>query len=161
MNDQSLFPAPGHDHAACSGAVLSHAELVCARRGARLTPLRRNVLRHLAEGHQAVGAYDLMARMGEGKDAPAPISVYRALDFLQAHGLVHKIESRNAYVACSHGHKDSRAVLLICEDCGMVAEIPGDAAFAALDGEASAHGFAPARAIVEIAGQCQRCARAA
>ena len=54
---------------------------------------------------------------------PAPITVYRALDFLLAHGLVHKIESRNAFIACSHPHDGEPAALLICENCGMVAEL--------------------------------------
>ena len=158
--NKHAFPDPGHDHSACSGSVLERAERVCARRGARLTALRRDVLRHLAQGHQAIGAYEVMARMeSEQGPAPAPISVYRALDFLQAHGLVHKIESRNAYVACSHGHADERAVLLICEGCGMVAEMSGGPVFEALDREAAAHGFAPARAVIELAGRCGHCAQ--
>lgn len=158
--NKHAFPDPGHDHSACSGSVLERAERVCARRGARLTALRRDVLRHLAQGHQAIGAYEVMARMeSENSPAPAPVSIYRALDFLQAHGLVHKIESRNAYVACSHGHSDERAVLLICEACGMVAEIAGDTVFEALDGEAAAHGFSAARAVIELAGRCGHCAQ--
>jgi Fur family transcriptional regulator, zinc uptake regulator len=159
MKDESLFPGPDHDHAQCADAVLAHAQHVCSRRGARLTNLRRQVLEALASDHQAIGAYEIIARMG-GDDQlkPAPISVYRALEFLEAHGLVHKIESLNAYVACSHGHKGEHAVLLICEACGMVAEIPGDAAFQALDREAAAQGFSPKRAIVELSGRCGRCA---
>jgi Fur family zinc uptake transcriptional regulator len=158
MNNHA-FPAPGHDHAHCTGSVLAHAERVCASRGARLTPLRRDVLRCLAQGHQAVGAYEVMARLeAEQKAAPAPISIYRALDFLLAHGLVHKIESRNAYVACSQGHDDTSAVLLICEGCGMVAEIDAGAAVAALQAQAEARGFVPSRTVIELAGRCGHCA---
>lgn len=151
-----LFPSPGHDHSRCTGTLLERAERVCARRGARLTALRRDVLKLLAQDHHAVGAYEVMARM---RPQPAPISVYRALDFLQAHGLVHKIESRNAYVACNHGHDGQRAVLLICEACGMVAEVPGEGVFDALDREASSHGFAPARAVIELSGRCGHCVK--
>jgi Fur family zinc uptake transcriptional regulator len=161
MNEESIFPAPGHDHSECTGAVLAHAELVCSRRGARLTKLRRDVLQALADDHQAVGAYDVMARMaGPDQAAPAPISVYRALEFLEAHRLVHKIESLNAYVACRHGHSGERTVLLICEACGMVAEIPGENAFKALDHEAGLQGFQPEKAIVELSGRCGRCVEA-
>ena len=56
---------------------------------------------------------------------PAPITVYRALDFLMANGLVHRIESRNAYLACAHDHDAAALVaFLICERCGSVGEIP-------------------------------------
>ena len=37
---------------------------------------------------------------GRQNGRPAPITVYRALDFLRENGLVHRIESRNAFVAC-------------------------------------------------------------
>ena len=72
---------------------------------------------------QAAGAYDIIERMAEQGPRPAPITVYRALDFLAAHGLVHKIESRNAFVACSHSHEGEPAALLVCEACGTVAEL--------------------------------------
>ena len=57
---------------------------------------------------------------------PAPITVYRALDFLRDNGLVHRIESRNAFVACVNNHGgDDLVVFLICERCGAVGEAPG------------------------------------
>lgn len=75
------------------------------RRSARLTSQRRDVLSCVARSHAAVGAYEVIDRMADHGPRPAPITVYRALDFLAAHGLIHKIESRNAYVACSHAHE--------------------------------------------------------
>ena len=73
---------------------------LCARRGARLTRLRRRVLELVWQGHAAVKAYDLLAEL-DRKDATAkPPTVYRALDFLMAHGLVHRLESLNSYVGC-------------------------------------------------------------
>src|SRR5687767_5816975 len=117
------FPAPHHNHAECTADLLSRAERVCERRGSRLTDGRRDVLACVASSHSVAGAYDIIERMAAQGPRPAPITIYRALDFLLAHGLVHKIESRNAFVACSHPHGDEPAALLICEGCGMVSEL--------------------------------------
>jgi Fur family zinc uptake transcriptional regulator len=88
---------------------------------------------------------------------PAPITIYRALDFLLAHGVVHKIESRNAYVACSHSHEGSPAALLICERCGTVSELDAPEGFAVLAEGAKAQGFKPSHTVVEISGHCGHC----
>ena len=52
------------------------------------------------QGHAAVKAYDLLAELDRQGGAAKPPTVYRALDFLMAHGLVHRLESLNAYVGC-------------------------------------------------------------
>ena len=55
---------------------------------------------------------------------PAPITVYRALDFLMENGLVHRIESRNAFLACAHNHDASSSVaFLICDRCHSATEL--------------------------------------
>lgn len=152
------FPDPHHDHTHCTADLISRAERTCARRGSRLTEQRREVLACVAQGHEAVGAYDIIERMAEHGARPAPITIYRALDFLQAHGLVHKIESRNAFVACSHSHEGQPAALLICEACGTVAELDVPDAFARMARAAAAQHFHPARTVIEMAGTCGSCA---
>jgi Fur family zinc uptake transcriptional regulator len=151
------FPDPHHDHSHCTADVIARAERTCARRGSKLTGQRREILACVAEGHTAVGAYDVIERMAQHGPRPAPITVYRALDFLEAHGLVHKIESRNAFVACSRAHEGSPAALLICERCGRVAELEDTALFATLAARAAAQDFAPSRMLIEITGQCGPC----
>src|SRR5262249_62294643 len=94
----SVFPAPDHDHARCSADAMAHAEALCAERGERLTPMRRRVLETLAGSHKPLGAYEIMDQVARGGARPAPITGYRALDFLRLHGLVHPIESPNALV---------------------------------------------------------------
>jgi len=153
------FPSPQHDHDHCTADLISRAERTCARRGSRLTEQRRDVLSCVAQSHAAAGAYDIIERMAErGAPRPAPITVYRALDFLEAHGLVHKIESRNAFVACSQPHEGRPAALLICEACGTVAELDAPDAFAPIVGAAQAQGFQPSRTVIEMAGTCGTCA---
>jgi Fur family zinc uptake transcriptional regulator len=148
---------PHHNHELCAANLISRAERACARRGSRLTDQRREVLACVAESHAAVGAYHIIERMAERGSRPAPISVYRALDFLLAHGLVHKIESRNAFVACSHPHDGLPAVMLICDTCGLVAELDAAEVFDRLRMAAASDGFASERIMVEIAGQCRFC----
>lgn len=152
------FPEPHHNHAACTAELLSRAERACERRGSRLTGQRREVLNCVAQSHSAVGAYDIIERMADRGPRPAPITVYRALDFLLAHGLVHKIESRNAFVACTHPHDGEPAALLICESCGQVAEFEAPDAFASLKRAAEGQGFADRRTVIEMTGKCSACA---
>jgi Fur family zinc uptake transcriptional regulator len=84
--------------------------------------------------------------------------VYRALDFLMENGLVHRIESRNAYLACAHDHDAAAMVaFLICERCGSVGEIPAVPVAQGLNAAARATGFAPKLSVVEITGTCAHC----
>ena len=109
-----------------------HAEELCATRGQRLTPMRRQVLEALLASHKPLGAYEIIERLAH-RGRLAPITVYRALDFLRDNGLVHRIESRNAFVACVHHHADGDPVVfLICEHCGTVGEATGGAVADAL-----------------------------
>ena len=84
----------------------AHAEALCAKRGERLTPMRRHVLEVLAASHKPLGAYEIIDLVAARGPRPAPITIYRALDFLTAQGLVHRIESRNAFLACINNHAD-------------------------------------------------------
>jgi Fur family transcriptional regulator, zinc uptake regulator len=152
------FPTPHHDHSRCTSALVEQAETKCAQLRVRLTEQRREVLTCVAESHAAVGAYDIIERMAQNGPRPAPITVYRALDFLQSHNLVHKIECRNAYVACSENHADAPAALLICDSCGNVSEVVEASAVASLMQAALHQGFAIKRAVVELTGTCAHCA---
>src|SRR5580658_10756189 len=135
---RAVFPAPDHDHARCASAAIAHAETQCAARAQRLTPIRRRVLEALLASHKPLGAYEIIDHLA-GDTRPAPITIYRALDFLRDNGLVHRIESRNAFVACGHNHGDNDLVVfLICEKCGAVGEAPDGGAAEALKASARA-----------------------
>src|SRR5260370_39136589 len=138
------FPAPDHDHNRCTAEGLTHAERVCAARAQKFTPIRRQVLQALLSSHRPLGAYEVIDALAKSMPRPAPITVYRALDFLMANRLVHRIESRNAYLACAHDHDAAALVaFLICERCGSVGEIPAAAAAQSLSAAARAAGFLP------------------
>jgi Fur family transcriptional regulator, zinc uptake regulator len=155
---KSIFPAPGHDHDRCSAAALAHAEAVCADRAQRLTPLRRRVLEALAASHKPLGAYEIIEQFAGDGPRPAPITVYRALDFLLENGLVHRIESRNAFMACINRHDSgTMVVFLICERCGAVGEAPSASVADTLTAAARAAGFTLKTPVIEITGICAHC----
>jgi len=134
------------------------AEASCTASGQRLTPLRRKVLGTLLASHQPLGAYDIMERLAPKGPRPAPITVYRALEFLLDNALIHRIESRNAFVACVHNHASAEPVVfLICERCGMVGEAASAEVAATLRSAAKAAGFTPKSPVIEIAGVCAHC----
>ncbi len=147
---------------AANEATLDEAARRCAAAGAQLTPLRRLVLRLVLEAGQPVGAYALLERLkGErgGATTAAPPTVYRALDFLLEHGLVHRLERLNAFLPCvaaheghSHPHQ-----FLICRSCGRTAEVGDHAVARAMEAAAARLGFRLERATVEAEGLCAAC----
>ena len=155
---QPVFPAPDHDHGRCAADALAHAEALCAKRAQRLTPIRRQVLEVLLGSHKPLGAYEIIEHAGGKNTRPAPITVYRALNFLRMQGLVHRIESRNAFVACVNNHANGDLVVfLICERCGEVGEAPATTVAENLKIAARAAGFTPKTPVIEIGGVCAHC----
>jgi Fur family zinc uptake transcriptional regulator len=155
---KSAFPKPDHDHSRCVADTLTRAEETCEESGRRLTPLRRRVLEELAESHSPVGAYDIVERLKKAGDSTPAMSVYRALDFLVTEGLAHRIESRNAFLACNRGHDAEEVVVfLLCERCGTVAEVTSGDVGRGLARAAGAVGFEAHAPVLEIKGLCDRC----
>src|SRR6266404_4482896 len=155
---QPVFPPPGHDHDRCSSDAMAAAEVLCAQRGQRLTPIRRKVLAALLGTHKPLGAYEIVERLALKGPRPAPITAYRALEFLRENGLVHRIESRNAFVACVHNHSAAALVVfLICECCGAVGEASSEDVTATLTSAARAAGFTPKSPVIEFSGICTHC----
>jgi Fur family zinc uptake transcriptional regulator len=138
--------------------VIAHAEQLCAASSQRLTPMRRKVLEVLAGSHKPLGAYEIIDAAAKAGPRPAPITIYRALDFLIANGLVHRIASRNAFLACVHHHASGALVaFLICEDCGTVGEAPSTEVGDRITTAAHSAGFTPKMSVIEITGLCAHC----
>lgn len=154
----SRFPDPRHDHAACAAQALDAAEALCASRNERLTAIRRQVLEIVWRGHHPIGAYDILAAMqaAAGRKV-APPTVYRALEFLQAQGFVHRIESLNAFVGCHDPGKPHAVQFMICRQCRTAVEMHDPRIADALAAAAAAAGFTPQERVVELSGLCARC----
>lgn len=154
----AVFPAPDHDHDRCAADALAHAEALCAARAQRLTPIRRQILQALLSSHRPLGAYEIIDRLKDEDVATPAITVYRTLDFLREQGLVHRIESRNAFIACIHRHDgDDPVVFLLCDQCGAVGEAGSEQLAGAVKAAARTAGFTPKTPVIEIAGICAHC----
>lgn len=154
------FPDPHHDHGRCASDALDRAASLCESRRERLTAIRRRVLEIVWRGHKPVGAYSILEAMQRelGK-VVAPPTVYRALEFLQAQGLVHRVESLNAYVGCHDPETPHSVQFMICRACKTAVELHDRRIADAIAGAASAAGFTPSESVVELSGLCSRCAR--
>jgi Fur family zinc uptake transcriptional regulator len=153
-------PRAHHDHAKCAADAMRTAGDVCARRGARLTDIRRRVLNAVWAGHAPIGAYDILAALNAERGRIAPMAVYRALDFLIAQGLVHRLASLNAFVGCAQPRETHTAHFMICRVCKSATELDGATVTRAVRKVLSAHGFVAESEIVEVQGVCAHCGRA-
>ncbi|GGC93020.1 Fur family transcriptional regulator [Chelatococcus reniformis] len=160
--------AHAHDAGACAHAAerareapqaLALADEICRERGVRLTDLRRSVLEALYDTHRPLGAYDLAEVLaGRTRKRIAPITIYRVLEFLTEQGFVHRLATKNAFVACPHAHAPGEMnVFLICEACGGVDEATSPQVAGAVGAVIAAHRFAPRGQVLEIEGLCAHC----
>jgi Fur family zinc uptake transcriptional regulator len=145
--------------------LLDRAEAICERRGANMTELRRHVLGMILDAASPTGAYELLDRLRQTRRGAAPPTVYRTLDFLLEHGLIHRVERLSAFVGCvagctadpdgeSHTHA---AQFLICRDCGRVVEMQDHHVSVVLARAAKDAGFSISSATIEAEGLCSTC----
>lgn len=147
-----------HNHNQCISSAIQIAERLCAARGIRFTPMRRKVLQFIWESHQAVKAYDLLDRIKASEKGATPMTIYRALQFLQDQGLIHRVETLNAYVGCSHVELQHEVLLLICDQCQQITERTAANVTSVMREEIAKSGFLPKRSTIEIYGTCGDCA---
>ncbi|MCS3904614.1 Fur family zinc uptake transcriptional regulator [Methylohalomonas lacus] len=151
------FQDERHAHADCLQTALAAAEALCTQRGLRLTALRRRVLELVWQSHEPVKAYDVLDKLRAEHRGAAPPTVYRALEFLQAEGLVHRIESLNAFIGCGAPQQSHDGQFLICRGCGAVAEIDDAEITHLLTRKAHTLGFQIDDETIEIRGLCGGC----
>lgn len=158
-NDTVLTPfkRPSHNHGKCVSSALACAEAQCQAQGLRLTEIRRRVLELVWHGHAPMKAYEILEQLQKENPRTAPPTVYRAIEFLMDAGLVHRIESLNAYVGCGKPDTEHNGQFLICNRCGVVAEIDDPRITHLLLKEAEQLKFKVELQTVEIRGLCPQC----
>ena len=156
MSHAADLPAP-HNHADCIGTAMARAHDLCAGRGAKLTAIREKVLELVWSSHKPRGAYAILEDLSRNGKRVAPLTVYRALEFLVAQGLVHRIESLNAYVGCPEPGQTHTGQFLVCERCGNAAELNDPHVARTIAGSARDQGFLALRQTVEVLGICPAC----
>ena len=143
--------------------VIERARTIFADRNLRFTDLRQQVFTEIASTNGAIGAYDILERLSVKGTRLAPISVYRSIDALLDAGVIHRLESKNAYFACRrHEHQSKgRPIFLSCERCGSVSEVAAQGVFDLINAIARESGFEPKVKFVEVSGVCPQCAKRA
>lgn len=102
---------------------LANAEKLCKQRQKRFTPIRKQVLELLLQAQRGLKAYELLDLIKEIQPNAAPPTVYRALDFLMEEGLIHRLDAINAWTACVDVAGEPHDLLVVCTQCGAVAEL--------------------------------------
>lgn len=128
--------------------------------GFRITMTRVQVIRTLAETHQALTAQDIHSRIKEADGRVDLVSVYRILNLLQEEGLIHFIGLSNGYIACqARGHHGSHMQHFVCRECGCVQESAlHESTKAGIQVSCQEIVFTPDRTHIEIQGVCSHCA---
>lgn len=138
-------------------ARLRTAELLCLQQGKRLTPIRRQVLKILLRKQRSVKAYELLEQIRAIHPGAAPPTVYRALDFLVKQGLAHRLDATNAWTACHDAGGAPHDLLVVCTDCGVVAEVSDPSLNQKLADKVAQTGFTLSGYETELRALCRRC----
>ena len=123
-----------------------------------LTKNQKTVLNVLEKSSEPLKAYTILYDI-QKKGIKSPLQVYRALDKLIEIGKVHKIESRNSYVACKHEGCNAKTStsFLICENCDKVTELTGNKLFSYFSKQSEKNNFHYKKHSLEIYGLCESC----
>lgn len=149
-----------HQHKVCIKHALKTAEQICLKKNVRLTEIRKHILKLICASHKAIGAYELLDLFREQDPKAKPVTIYRALDFLMEAGLVHKIESLNAFIACLQAEHQHKSAILICDQCKNAYEIDATSVYENLFSLSEAVKFKPQYLTLELHGICASCQNA-
>ena len=123
-----------------------------------LTKNQQIVLDLVEKSNEPLKAYSILFNV-QKKGIKAPLQVYRALDRLVEIGKIHKIESRNAFIACQDSScQISKATAFsICESCEKVTEINNSILSKYLKNFKDNSGMKYSKYNLEFFGVCKKC----
>ena len=140
-----------------SDTILKRAYLSCAQEGEQLTQPRKETLKTIACSDKPIGAYEILNQLQKVMPLPKPPTVYRAIDFWLRKGVIHRIDSLKAYVACRAEHQHQGSQFMVCDECGNVSEILPLELPAAINHYVENKRFLLTAWSIEIHGQCAYC----
>ena len=144
-------------HKSCIKEALIEAKIICDQRGVKLTKLRETVLKLIWKNHSYVKAYDLLEELRKIDRSAKPPTIYRSLDFLMENGFIHKIQSLNAFVGCSHPSEHDECYFLICKECQSIEECHSKNINEFVRSTSNTNNFSANQVTLEISGICQEC----
>lgn len=139
-------------------SLVHQIEETCKTRGVRLTPQRKIIFELIYDNNKSTSAYELLDALKKTMPTAKPPIIYRALDFLMAQGFIHKVESSNCFVVCSHLQKEAHfCQLLVCDNCKKVTEVDDESLLSMLKKNAKIYNFLPQTHVIESHGLCSLC----
>lgn len=156
-----------HCHVHSDGSLeerINEAKTLCHVEGGRFTALREDIYRLILSAGRPLGAYDLInilqqqrIQTGQKPSNVAPPTVYRSLDFLLEFGLIHQLNSINAYIPCCHPRAEHAAAFLICQKCSKVQELSNPPVSQMIEFSQQTLDFAVKKSMIELSGICHDC----
>jgi|TARA_B110000263_G_scaffold81153_1_gene70967 Fur family zinc uptake transcriptional regulator len=147
------------NHKICSDDAIKKAEFICEDKSLRFTEIRKFIFKLIWKSHKPSKAYDLLSKISKMNYSAKPPTVYRALDFLLDNGFIHKINSLNAYIGCSHPLKHNECYFMICKNCDEIKECCDEAITESIKKTLSSNRFSSKNIGIEITGDCYQCAK--
>jgi len=139
-------------------SLIHRTEEACFRSEIKITKLRKDILMLILDSPVPLKAYDIIDKLKLEKISTKPITVYRILDIFVENNIVHKIKSKNSFLACSHPGEKHNCYFLICSKCSQVEEGCQNNILESIYKE-SAHNLSLISHItLEIEGVCKECA---
>ncbi len=138
---------------------LATAEKLCKQRKKRLTPIRKYILELLIKAQRGLKAYELLDLVKQEQHNAAPPTVYRALEFLTEEGLIHRLDAINAWTACVDVAGEPHDLLVVCTQCGTVAELRAPQLSQQITNCILQAGFALASPETELRALCLNCSK--
>ena len=145
------------NHNSCINEAISRADLICSKNSISFTDLRKKIFKIILQNHQPVKAYDILGTLQKEDASAKPTTVYRTLDFLLEHGLVHKLHSINSYTLCTHPLEHNKCYFMICDTCHEVKECCDVLLTQSVSDVLSKNNFKANKVTIEISGECEKC----
>lgn len=136
---------------------LKQAETIAQSRGKRMTPIRKQVLTIIAADDRCIKAYEILELMLQDFPNAKPATVYRALEFLETEGFIHRLDALNGWTACNDIHGHDHNLLIVCTQCGLVSEVDAPDVSHKLQALITNTGFVQKSAQTEIRATCKKC----
>lgn len=129
----------------------------CVTNNIKLTPLRKTILLIVVKTKQPLTAYQILDKLKQENPKAQVMSVYRVLEYLLKHHLIHRIENLNAFMPCFHLTEKHFSQWLICEVCGDTQECALPVFEQSIDKIENSTGFSVTNPTIELLGLCSQC----
>ena len=139
--------------------MLNH--LIVFNPSLKLTQLRKDVLTIIMEAKKPISATNILRELKKNRGNAEPPTAYRVIEYLLEKGVIHKINSENKYVLCSHIAQplksNEHGFIFICKKCSCSKEIKDKKFRKYVHGLTESYLFLIDNSPIEINGICENC----